>query len=450
MNAKTKMTKRTFILSTLLLVLGQGCSQAPTDDPETCLAGATYLTHLPVEAQSDYQGVIPQGLIAPVLGDVFPSNRIYFHPFVDDAGANPATFSEFAVTAPGNLEVKAVRMREYDLSGIREYAIFFKPCSSIRIYLDHLSSLSAEFQDKLNEARESWNSGDSSECIPGNDAFLGDYNECLGRFYRVTVDAQDFLGTAGKYRPLALGAYDQEEEVPYLTPEHYTQSLSVISDTVGLVVSSHKVWEVLSPTYLDYKHAACPLNYYGLDPTAASFPTVHFVDLAGNAFADWDGTNCGTFLEQSAARATGNWFLEEVMDEVLQSDGVGLFGADRFGLSLAHDYVNENAGGDRGYPAFSFGEAIAITGGGLAEFPMGRYDFVVNSAGTVNRDFNSLILNTAYCWEGLTRRDGASSFAGAVWLKMTDAHTLTFQAFDTPGDDCSNTALDGFALTFIR
>jgi hypothetical protein len=443
------MARTTFrVLALVLGLLLAACSYSPQEvDAEACAAGENYLDSLPVLRSTSYEGIVPLGDIDPADGRVFPSDHIRFVPFVDDAGALPPTFVEFNVGAPGNgMKVVSVVTKTYDTAGISEYSVYLRPCSGLRVYLRHLSSLSADLLARLEAIGWTPSKG---YCLDGED-FLGEYSECSARITKVTLSSQDLIGTAGKFRPMAYGLYDSEVTVPYVTPRYYTLSLAGLSEILDIDIDSRKWIDLLFPSLPDYNRSACPLSYYP-DEGETGFPEVTMIDPGLNSMGAWDGTNCGKFVEESkSSGASGNWFRKTVLDEVLDEDGVNLFGTDQFSLALVHDRINRNAALARDYPVFSIGKEVIITGGALAEFDPGRYDFIVASSGVKNRDFNDIIVGTEYCYEGLSEHGGAAPFAGVIRLKMTDSTTLQFQAFGNGGDDCTNTAINGAAILFNR
>jgi hypothetical protein len=424
------------------------CSYAVDEaDAGACAAGVTYLDSLPVTRSTSYEGIVPLGDIDPADERVFPSDHIRFVPFVDDAGAVPPTFVEFNVGAPGNgMKVVSVVTKTYDTAGISEYSVYLRPCTDLKVYVQHLSSLSAELQAQLEAVGWTPTKG---YCLDGED-FLGEYSACAVRIPRVTLSSQDLIGTAGKYRPLAFGLYDKRVTVPYVTARYYTISLAGLSEILNLNLGSRTWIDILFPSLPDYNHSACPLSYYPAEDEVG-FPEVTMIDPALNSIGAWDGTNCGKFVEESkSSGASGNWFLKAALDEVLAEDGVNVFGSDQLSVALVHDRINKNAALVRDYPVFSIGNEIPITGGAMAEFDPGRYDFIVATTGNKNRDFNDLIVGTEYCYESLSEHGGAAPFTGVIRLLMTDSTTLLFQAFGAGGDDCTNTTINGGAITFNR
>jgi hypothetical protein len=437
-----------FTLFSAALLLLVGCSFGNRRPTTQCGAGS-YFTTLPVANRVDYVGVIPMGSVAPTLEDVFPADRISFEPWPDNLVAVPPTYSEFNVVSPGNdLSVMAVASRKYTATSIVDYTVFFKPCSGLRGYLQHLSSLSPAFAAKLTAANSSWNNGNGDVCVPGVDNWGDNYTECVSRFPKVTLAASELLGTGGKYRPLGFGLYDKSLTNPYLTPSYYTLSLSYYTNLLGFPINDVGVWEIVLPAYRDYLHSTCVLDRY---PSIGTAPAVAFTTRSGVSLGAWNGANCGEFLEESlTSGASGNWFFTDVLNLFLETDGLNYLGADQSAIALVHDRVNLNTGLQLDYPVFSIGSNIPITGGTVGILTMGRYDFTVSFAGTTNRDFDSLAVGTEYCYSGLTRRDGASAFNGVIRVKMVDSQSMQFQAFGGGASTCGTTLIDASALTFVR
>ncbi len=436
-------------LKVFVLLIGMSLMACSYDTGDVasnaCIAGGTYLDSLPVVRSTSYQGIVPLGDIDPADGLVFPSDHIRFVPFVDDAGAIPPTFVEFNVGVPGNgMKVVSVVTKTYPTAGISEYSVYLRPCTGLRVYMQHLSSLSTDLQTELTAAGWSPTTG---YCLDKED-FLGEYSECSSRIAKVTLNSQDLLGTAGKYRPMSFGLYDTNVTVPYLTPLYYTLSLAGLSEILEVDIQSRALVDLLFPSLPDYNRSACPLSYYPAED-AVGFPEVTLIDPGLNSLGVWDGKNCGKFVEESkSSGAAGNWFRKMLLDEVLAEDGVNAFGTDQYSLALVHDRINKNAALERDYPVFSIGKEVIITGGAMTEFVPGRYDFIVASTGVTNRDFNDIIIGTEYCYEALSEHGGAAPFAGVIRLKMTDSTTLQFQAFGNGGDNCTNTTNDGAAILF--
>lgn len=431
----------------LALGLLAGLVSACTSD-EAASCPAILFDRLPVVDSSSIYGYVPMGNLDPARLEVFPAGKIYAAPIVDDAMASPPTFFEFSVVSPGNLNLMAIKSKHYSASDHTEYKLFFKSCANVRAYLENLTSLSNELQQKIADRAPNWLTSD--ECVENSDAF-GDFDECIHRFPRLAIRSGEALGSAGRYHGLAFGVYDRTVDVAYTTPSFYRQSLTAVTELIGIGVTNYDQVEALVPTYLDPSHAACPLNYYTQDPEDPNYPAANLVDFEGNDLGDWDGTNCGTFVYDGAASAgRGNWFLKELLEEVLEADGVSLFGTDQYSVALVNDRIHENTGGQRNYPVFSIGQELPIVGGALTEMDPGRYEFTVAAAGTTNRNFGSLSTGVEYCYENLTRLDGSTTFAGVLRLQLDDAQTIRIEAFGGAGDSCASTALDADAIQYVR
>ncbi len=415
---------------------------------ETPVCPTVLFDTLPVSDASGIYGYVPMGNLDPGRLEVFPAGKIYVAPIVDDAMANPPTFFEFNVVSPGNLNLMAIKSKHYTAADHTEYKLFFKSCAYVRAFVENLTSLSPELLEKIEDKSPNW--AESDECVSNTDRF-GDFDECTHRLPRLAIRSGTPLGSAGRYHGLAFGVYDRTVDVAYTTPKYYRQSLTAVTDLIGVDVTNYDQVEALLPTFLDPSHAACPLNYYTQDPEDAAYPDVHLVDFEGNALGDWDGTNCGTFVYDGASSAgRGNWFIKELIDEVVVADGVQVFGADQYSVAMVNDRIHKNSGGTRNYPVFSIGQELPIVGGALTEMDPGRYEFTVAAAGTTNRNFGSLTTGVEYCYENLTRLDGSTTFAGVLRLKLDDAQTVRIEAFGGAGVDCTNTALDTDALKYVR
>ncbi len=439
---------KAFLVSSACLLFLVGCTFG-NQRPSTQCGSGSYFTTLPVPNRVDYVGVIPMGSVAPTEEDVFPADRIAFQPWPDDLFAVPPTYSEFNVVSPGNdLSVMAVATRTYAAPPVVDYTVFFKPCSGLRGYLQHLSSLSPAFAAKLTAANSLWNNGTGDVCVPGVDNWGDSYTECVSRFPKVTLAASELLGKGGKYRPLGFGLYDKNLTNAYLTPRYYSLSLGYYTNLLGFPVDNPAVWEIVLPAYRDYLHSTCILDRY---PPVGTAPAVAFTTRSGASLGAWNGANCGEFLEEGlTSGASGNWLFTDVLNLFLETDGLNYLGADQSAIALVHDRVNLNTGLQLDYPVFSIGSNIPITGGTVGTLTMGRYDFTVSFAGTTNRDFDSLTVGTEYCYSGLTRRDGASAFNGVIRVKMVDSQSMQFQAFGGGASTCGTTAIDASALNFVR
>lgn len=431
-----------------LCFLGLGLLAAACTSEETSSCSAILFDTLPVADASGIYGYTPLGNLDPARLEVFPAGKVYVAPIADDPMASPPTYFEFDVVSPGNLNLMAITSKHYTATDHTEYKLFFKACSSVRAYVENLTSLSPELLDKITDKTPNWENSD--ECIANTDAF-GDFDECTHRLPRTAIRSGFALGSAGRYHGMAFGVYDRAVDVAYTTPRYYRQSLLAITDLIGIDVTTYDQVEALVPTYSDPSHASCPWNYYTQDPEATNYPAVHLVDFEGNDLGDWDGTNCGTFVYDGAAAAgRGNWFLKELIDEVAVADGVELFGADQYGVALVNDRIHKNTGGTRNYPVFSIGQELPIVGGALTEMDPGRYEFTVAPAGTTNRNFGSLSVGVDYCYENLTRLDGSTTFAGVLRLQLDEAQVMRIEAFGGAGDTCASTSLDTDALQYVR
>jgi hypothetical protein len=416
-----------------------------------CYGTNAYLSNLPVLTRADYKGVIPMGYSAPVEGDVFPSDRVYFQPWSDDPMAVPPTYNVFNVVSPADdLEILAIATRYYSTSSVYDHTLLFRPCSGLRVYLQHISTFDADFAAKLSAANSSWNNGTGGVCLAGTDEWGGNYDECVSRFPDVTMSARELIGTAGKYRPLGYGLYDSTVTNAYLTPEYYSLSFSFYTNLLGITVDTAGAWEFLMPAYRDYLHSTCPFSRYP-GRGVSGFPAVSFTDSQGNALGSWNENNCGGFVEDSAlGGASGNWFLTDVLDILFEGDGLSYLAADTTAIALVHDSIHRDSFGQTDFPVFSIGSSIPITGGVVGTMNAGRYSYTVSNAGTTNRDFRNLQYGTEYCFSSLSRADGGAGFTGVIRLKADDAHTLTFEAFGGGAVNCGNTALDAQALDFVR
>ncbi len=441
-----------FSLAAMLLAGLVGCGVAPKRLQRfvSCAEDGYQFSSLPVIHSNTYRGVIPMGDVDPANGRVFPMGEIFFQPYVDDGAATPPTYAPLNVVSPGDgMDLIAIRTRTYDAYPITEHTAFFKPCSTMRVFLEQINQLDAALRTRLDAANSSWANGTGGVCVVGTDSW-GDYTECLNRFTNIELESGEAIGVASRYRPLGFGVYDQNVTVDYFTPNYYKQSLSAVSDLLGLNVSTMSLWEFLQPNYTDYLHASCALNYYpGEDEDG--FPAVALVDHAGNSLGTWDGTNCGTFVEDTpGAGASGNWFVKPFVDVIAQADGMSALLLEQVSVALVHDRINLSLAATRNYPVFSIGTGFPLIGGALPELDAGRYEFTKANAGNVNRDFDALIIGEEYCYENLTRRDGATAFDGAFWLKLTSHNTFIFEAYNAIGADCSNTSLNVDLIEFTR
>lgn len=300
----------------------------------SCGSNYSFFTASPLSS-SDFAGLVPLGNLNP-SGHVFPTDHIYFYL------TNPS--ARYNLYSPGDATVTQISASEHVEDGFTDYSIYFQPCSELKVYFLHVSSLTNKLSSALSTPYQ-WDSTYST----GGKTYRN-----YGKNVSVSISSGEQIGEAGGnsgQNALDMGAYDTRTTISFANSSRWSQR----SDTA---------------------HTVCPIDYYSVD----------LKNTLMARFGDYDGDPrrtvspiCGTIQQDVAETAQGAWFAK----------GTASWQGEDQHLALVHNNIDPNKA------VFSVGTSMGASG-----LSSGTYEFYPQGSGLINRDFDDVSSNgNVYCYE---------------------------------------------------
>jgi hypothetical protein len=311
------------------------------------------LTALPARLEQIF-GIVPLGSVNPPE-HTFPTHHIYFYGALPGVGGPPAPVEIFAPVRA--TVVGAIRHVADD--GSVDYELHMKPCREVRLYVIHVTRLAPALERRVPAFDDL--------CLPGR-------GFCAERT-RIPVVAGQRLGTFDSHRVLAfdLGLIDMRGPPnAFANPGRYRLPDALLA---GLTEEQLELVDVVAP---DDLHQRCPVDYF-TDPLRRALEA---------RLGALDGSVrrtalplCGTFVQDVAGGAPGNWFA--VADHTVFEES--------HGVALVRDHL------DPSIPVLSVGRTVPGLEPGVYGFPM-----AADPGATVNADFDAIVPGRVYCYEALS------------------------------------------------
>lgn len=328
----------------LVLVAGAtaACGSTGPDGAPRSLAGCQgteILTVAPISPVGLGE-IIPLGSLSPPF-HTHPTDHLYLNTLPTSA---PGVTVGAAIVAPGSIVITEVSRQtrtggtQYD--GVN-FGIAFFPCADVRMYFDHIVTLSADLTSKV---------GEITDCDPPYSSGGINSIECRKRV-EINLAAGASIGTAGG---LAFPGIDYGGADRRTPPLAFANPARSDDQAFGQL------------------HTICPIDYY--------------VPAVANALREKLGRSgvrrtiapvCGSVMQDLASTAQGRWFF----DNTAQDDPH---------LALAHDNVDPRLG-------------VISSGTSIPSLPTGARGFTPATSGRVNLDF-ALVGSDGmiYCYQSFT------------------------------------------------
>lgn len=321
----------------------------------------------------------------------------------------PAKHSAFSMTAAGQTAVpkpvkspaRTVVTEIYEASfstGNRNYQVFMHPCRELRIYFGHLVTISEKLQTAFAQGTPQCNSfNDGSATV----------TTCRRENLSIALEEGEIFGTGPDSAGVDFGTLDFRRA------------------PAGFIYRAH--YDAYYPFY------ASPLDYFTPGVKQAFQAKFGSVFGANRRTVEPVG---GTYMQDRAGTAEGNWFLPGSY----HSNTTDLSGF----LGLAHDYVDPT-------------QPIMAAGPTIRGMRLGLYSYRTTTSGLINRDFSQIIADgNTYCLDAFVEGRSAGEVPvsrpnGILLLSLLNEVTLKAELIEAAS--CSvpgNWRYSDNATVFVR
>jgi len=380
------------LTAVLLTACGRGGADATTPaGPLATLAAcpaslAEPLFNTMPMAVADFIAFRPLGFLAPPI-HMFPAKHSAFSMALPGQVSPKKPFK-----APGQVWVAEVWVATFSTGG-GNYQIFFYPCKEFRVYLGHISSLSAKLTAAIATSTPTCNSFNDGTATVTTCRHVG---------LSVPFAAGEQIGIGTDAAGIDFGAVDSRAPpAAFANVAHYSS---------------------------DYPYYVSPVKYF--TPAVRAMFDAHTGSVFGTRLRTSTPVE-GNYMQDLPGTAQGNWFRPGIS----YANTTDISSA----LALVHDYVDPTE------PIMSMGNSVQ----GLA---MGLYAFTpVGGAGALNRDFSAVVVDgRIYCYDAFKSGTSAGGMGlgtahGIVLLSLPTVTTLTIEKQGTDGSRCD--AATAYAFT---
>jgi hypothetical protein len=330
-----------------------------------------------------FDSIFPLGGVDPSTNRLLPAD--HFNLAIHREG------DPIPVAAPGNITIfqvtETTRFNVDREVTLRDYALYFAPCSQIEASYGHIRTISDSLQTAITAAEK--------ECQP--EYPVGDIMALACAYFpNYIATAGEVLGTlvAEDGAPnFDFGALDwRYGPLPFASPGRYQGNAAYV---------------------------ACPLDLF-----EASLKATLYERLGNGSTQRTVEPRCGTIMLDMPGTLQGYWFTE--------SGDAGELGRSGKSLALIYDNVDPTIG------VASLGNAVGM---------QGRIDFTARHSGPFNREFNEVTPGPAiYCYASDIANDDRA-LHGKLLVQLVDATTLRVEY--RPGE-CGESETFSTPLTYIR
>ena len=362
---------------------------------------STVLAQLPSCGTPELREVFTEPLMAPdvlvavePLGRlVGPSHTLPTHHLTFSPPRIPFSTLTYPVSAPAKVRVVAV---EYIVED-NDFQLYLRPCDEIRMYLQHLESLSDRLAARVGDPLL-WSP------IPAEVAELGEFLSVA--LTSIDMAPGELLGytRSDDQAGLNVGLVDtRQPDLPFVNPMRYEIPADVIPGPDP--VTTARIIREIAP---DRLRQHCALDYF--EPAIAA----PYIELLGNL----DGTVlrteeplCGEHMQDIASTAQGNWFRPT---EPGGEPSLAIDEHDDF--AFAHDNVTPSQ------PTISLSDSgpLITEHGDITNRVF--YSPNLSGEGRINRDPADIVSGPVYCFDSLSSLGG--SLPGYILMQLPNATTL--------------------------
>ena len=351
--------------------------------------GTALLDTSPIDTGS-FIAFRPLGFLSPPI-HMFPAKHSAFSITPPGATAVPVP-----VRSPGRVWVTEIWEATFSTGG-GNYQIYLYPCVDVRVYFGHLVTLSDRLKGEMDKSPASCNSFQDGTAV---------VTTCRHTNLSVALDSGELMGTGPDSAGVDFGVMDRRRTpAAFVRLDHYDSF---------------------------YPYWASPLDYF--TPTSKATLERKTGHVFGAVFRTASPIG-GTFMQDVAGTAQGNWFSP------------GKYHVNTTDLSpslgLASDYV------DPTQPVMAIGNSIP----GLN---MGLYSFAPETVGLVNRAFRDVHSDgNTYCYDRFLQGQTTGGLPltrpnGVVLLTLPTETTLRVQLVAGGSCAAANPVMTGAATAYER
>ncbi|MEO8681788.1 MAG: hypothetical protein ABI665_22270 [Vicinamibacterales bacterium] len=354
-----------------------------------CSGGSAFFDASPV-ALGDFLAFRPLGLLSPPI-HMFPAKHSAFSMTLP--GTTPV---RVPVRSPGKVWVKEIWEATFSTGGAN-YQLYVYPCTDVRVYFGHVAALSEKLIAEMRKVTPSCNSFQDGTAL---------VTTCRHENLAIALESNEPFGTGPDSAGVDFGVFDfRLSPAAFVRIDHYDHF---------------------------YPYSASPLDYFTADVRTA------IANKTGSVFGSPLRTASpigGSFMQDVAGTAQGNWFLPGRYHS--NTTDLGPF------LGLASDYVN---------PA----QPMIAMGSSVRGISMGLYSFTPETQGVINRAFRSVVPDgSVYCYDRFTRGQSTGGLPlgqpnGVLLMAMPTDTTLRVELIAGSACASANRVMSGNATAFER
>jgi len=386
---RAELTTRTASIAVLICAglfaacVGSG-ADAPTGPAATLAACPASLAEplfntMPMDV-ADFITFRPLGWLSPPI-HMFPAKHSAFAMALPGQASPKKPFK-----APAQVWVAEVWAASFSTGG-SDYQIFFYPCKEFRVYIGHITTISAKLVAAIATNTPTCNSFNEGTAVVTTCRHVG---------LSVSFAAGEQIGIGTDAAGIDFGAVDNRAPpAGFANIAHYS---------------------------FDYPYYVSPVRYF--TPAVRAIFDAHTGSVFGTRLRTAAPVE-GIYMQDVPGTAQGNWFRPGIS----YANNTDMSSA----LGLVHDYIDPTE------PIVSMGTSVA----GLA---MGLYAFTPQGgSGTLNRDFSAVVPDgRIYCFDAFKTGTSAGGVGlaaphGIVLVSLPTATTLKIERQGADGSKCDAT-----------